>query len=161
MKSTLFVTVKSKWRILIMSTLILAGLILFSLIKFNRPYHLFIDISFYVMLVISIFWMIVLYSFYKTRIEISQKDIYAPFYIWYPTFSFDEDEVPIFKTVLFKDVDAYEIDQTTQYTEVKEIPFIKLSIKDKYALCIRLDAYNDEEINRIKKIIEKNMQESV
>jgi hypothetical protein len=111
--------------------------------------NIIINVAFYGLIAINGLWGIALYGLYKTRIEISETEIYAPFYLWYPDFKIVEDNIFFTKSIKFKAIESIEKQEITHDKNHKSVSLIKIVVKDKYTLCILLDAHDEEEANEI------------
>jgi len=132
----------------------LGALIFFSILKGNSEGNLIIDLTYYGFIIVNIVWLVFLSSMYKTRIVIDEKFIYAPYYIWYPNFKIEKDDVFTIKTIRFEDIESIEMQGVFSQPDNKTIPAMKITIRNKYDLCILLDAYNVKEIYEIQDLLE-------
>ncbi len=153
MKHKIYFGVKLNYKIVVLSVFLVLSLILVTIIRDIQSHNVFINIAFYGLIVLNVLWVIVLYGLYKTRIEISETEIHAPFYLWYPNFKIDEDNIFFIKTLEFKDMDTVEKQEIYDDKSHKHVNLLKISIKDKYVLCLLLDGHDQEEVIDIETMI--------
>ncbi len=153
MKHKIYFGVKLNYKIVVLSIFLVLSLILVTIIRDIQAHNIFINIAFYGLIVLNVLWVIALYGLYKTRIEISETEIHAPFYLWYPNFELSEDNVFFIKTMAFKDMDTVEKQEIYDDKSHKHVHLLKIVIKDKYVLCLLLDGHDQEEVIDIEKMI--------
>jgi len=141
-----YVAIKIR-RVLAIGVVALLAL-LFFVIQSIRTGFLGYEIGSLVVLLLNVFLGISLFSFYKTRIEVDDREIYCPCYPWYQDFKMELDESPMFKTILLSDIDSIKmIDVTGAAGEAERAIHIK--IKNKYDIVIPLDGYSTDKQQEI------------
>lgn len=153
MKHKIYFGVKLNGKIVVLTIFLILSLILVTIIRSIDTNNLVINIAFYGLIVLNVLWAVTLYGLYKTRIEISETEVHAPFYMWYPNFKLEEDNIFFIKTIYFKDIASVEKQEIYDDKHHKSVSLLKITIVDKYALCMLLDGYNQEEIRDIEKMI--------
>jgi len=157
MKHKIYFGIKLNYKVVILSIFLVLSLILVTIIRDIQVNHILIHIAFYGLIVLNVLWVIALYGLFKTRIEISETEIHAPFYMWYPYFKLSDDNIFFIKTIEFKDIDTVEKQEVYDDKYKKHVSLLKISIKDKYVLCLLLDGYDQEEVSDIEKMIVKQI----
>lgn len=153
MKHKIYFGVKLNGKIVVLTIFLILSLILVTIIRSIDANNLVINIAFYGLIVLNVLWAVALYGLYKTRIEISETEVHAPFYVWYPSFKISEDNIFFIKAIDFKDIASVEKQEIYDENNHKDICLLKLTVIDKYILCMLLDGYNQEEIRDIEKMI--------
>lgn len=157
MKEKVFYGSKFNIKSLFITICLLGSLIVVTIIRDNQPKKVIFDLVFYALIIINMLLLIGLYSVYKTRIIIGKHDFYAPFYVWYPKFTYDLKENLIFKTILYKEIESIELMSVSDEGNHKSIEALKVVIKDRYPLCVLLDGYSKLEIQQMLEMINQHI----
>ena len=123
-------------------------ILVFFVFQSTRTTLIIYDIGLYFTLLSVFFMATVLFSFYKARIEIDEKKIYCPCYPWFEDFKVDSNEAPMFKTILYTNIDSINLIDVTGVDE-KTVKAIFLKIKNKYDIIVLLDGYSIEKQQEI------------
>lgn len=153
MKHKIYFGIKLNYKVVVLSIFLVLSLILVTIIRDVETNHILINIAFYGLIALNVLWVIALYGLYKTRIEISETEMHAPFYLWYPGFKLSDDNIFFIETIGFKEIDSVEKQEIHDDKNDKHVSLLKLSIKDKYVLCLLLDGHDQEEVIDIEKMI--------
>ncbi|MBU1144076.1 MAG: hypothetical protein KKH92_10615 [Firmicutes bacterium] len=105
--------------------------------EINRDSLLFLFLS------ISMIWLFMLSTVYKNRIEITDRSLYACYYLWYQGFTHDEMDKPLYNTIPWSQVVNARLIQIESTVLKKMISVIVIQVKDRYELSICLDKYTD------------------
>jgi|GEM_PF-1958768 len=157
MKHKVFLSFKFTFRILFLTIILFIGLIVIAFMKYNLPKHFMIELTFYGLIVLNVLWVLVFYTLYQTRIAIDENELYAPFHIWYPNFVYEKDTISFVKTILLKDIESITKQEVYSEPDKKKIKVLVVSIRDKYDLCISLDAYDNDDVLEIADMIQNNI----
>jgi len=144
-----------KW-ILIISFVAGFSLIFFVIQSIRTDIILYV-VGMYISLVISGIFLIVLYSLYKTRIEVNEKEIYAPCYPWYQDFKIFSDDVPMLKKIRYFDISSIHIIDIHYEESGKSDKGIHVKSIKKFDFVIPLDGYSLEKQQAIFEYINKRV----
>ena len=151
----IFTSIQKAKRVLPIAIITILILLFFVIQSFSTDLLLY-KIGLNIILVLSVIIAFGLFSFYKTRIEVDDKEIYCPCYPWYQGFKIDLNETPLFKTILFSNISSISmIDVDGLKGELERA--ILLNIIDKYDVVVLLDGYAKEKQQEIFDFVIKKL----
>lgn len=142
---------------------LIAVTIFYSFLLYSRTTYE--DLKLYSILsiyfVVLMIWLFMLNTVYKNRIEITNRSLYACYYLWYQGFTHDEMDKPLYNTIPWSQVVNARLIQIESTVLKKMISIIVIQVKDRYELSICLDKYTDIKINQIIEHIQYNISKNV
>jgi hypothetical protein len=144
-------------RVFLLTTIFLALLVFFIYLKFTNDNIVF-DIIMYALIILSWLWGVGLNAIIKTRITMDKEKLRAPYYVWHEDFKFDIDKVVTIKSVFIDQILSISLIEVSNVMDDLIIKAIKLKIKDSYDLCILLDTYTENDVNRVFEYIQNNIK---
>lgn len=146
-----------KFKRLLVAPVISIVILIFFVIQSVRTDILIYEVGIYVFIVINSLFLIILISFYKTRIEISKDELYFPCYPWYQDFKIDINDVPMLKTIKFADILSVDMIDIIIKGSCKTDKGMHIRVKNTDDVVVSLDGYSKEKQQEIFLLIEKNL----
>ena len=150
----IFMSIPKLKRILIAPVISVLILIYFVIQSIRTDIVLY-EVGIYIFVAINSLFLIILISFYKTRIEIDKDELYFPSYPWYQDFKIDINDVPMFKTIKIIDILSVEMIDIFIEESSKTDKGMLVKINNKYDLVVSLDGYSQDKQQAIFEFIEK------
>jgi hypothetical protein len=149
----------SKVKRILIAPVISILILIFFVIQSVRTGIVLYEVGIYILIVINSLFLMVLISFYKTRIEIDKDELYFPSYLWYQDFKIDINDVPMFKTIKITDILSIDMIDIIIEVSSKTDKGMLVKIKNKYDVVVSLDGYSQEKQQEIFDLITKKLKQ--
>lgn len=125
-------------------SIILLGLSVLGLIYLGQWYF---TVLLVLSVILNLFWIVLIMSSIKTRIELDETYVRAPFFVWYEGFRSKMESKIFYEEMPYDSILSIEVIDVDDLITKKMIKALKIEVKDSFPHVLLLDRFKGEELD--------------